>query len=188
MLIKIQSDHPSESANQALAPQLKACRECSASKVCCSVAKSGGEIESPYLLPTDVSLISQTLGILPEEFVEVRPNSVTGHSVTFVKSSGSSGCRFHSQSSGHCEIYNVRPLDCRLYPLDIVRLNGTYFWILWEYCTITEADLSALLSFGRQILPLSADDLADYATVPLNSMSKTPYRIIAPLSLGGACP
>jgi Fe-S-cluster containining protein len=163
------------------APQLEACRDCPSSTVCCSVATRGGQIESPFLLPSDVAAIAGALQARPESFVENRVNTVTGNAVSFIRSQQAQGCRFHDRTTGHCEIYAVRPLDCRLFPLDIAQIDGIYYWILWQYCLITDNDLTELLAFGQQVLPLIADSLRDYATVPISGMTKTSYRVIRPL-------
>lgn len=33
-----------------------------------------------------------------------------------------------------CGIYKNRPLDCRLFPLDIVEHEGTYWWCIFQTC------------------------------------------------------
>jgi Fe-S-cluster containining protein len=185
MLIQIKllesMDDTEKTQTYQSAPQLKACRECPSSSVCCSVATRGGSIESPYLLPSDVTNISGALGVEPEAFIERRTNTSTGNEVAFVKSNATKGCRFHDSATGRCAIYGVRPLDCRLFPLDIAYLKGAYHWILWNYCTITDDDLKMLLAFGNSILPLLAHNLRDYATVPIIGMERITYQIIAPI-------
>lgn len=36
--------------------------------------------------------------------------------------------------NGKCKIYEMRPLDCRLFPLDIIEENGEYFWCVFTIC------------------------------------------------------
>ena len=33
-----------------------------------------------------------------------------------------------------CTLYNDRPLDCRLFPLDIIEVNGEYWWCIFTTC------------------------------------------------------
>ena len=42
-------------------------------------------------------------------------------------------CKF-LDSEGNCTIYKQRPLDCRLYPLDIIEENNNYYWCLFTDC------------------------------------------------------
>lgn len=42
-------------------------------------------------------------------------------------------CVFLS-GDGKCKIYEMRPLDCRLFPLDIIEENGEYFWCVFTVC------------------------------------------------------
>jgi Fe-S-cluster containining protein len=164
-----------------LAPTLHACANCPVHFVCCSVSSRGGIVDAPYLLPDDITAIAETTGLNEDEFVEHRVNTITGNAVSFVKTPESVGCRFHDVKSGRCNIYNARPLDCRLYPLDIMLIDGRYFWILREYCRISTEDIKSLLAYGQAILPFIKDQLHDYATIPLETMDSHPYQIIAPL-------
>jgi Fe-S-cluster containining protein len=177
-----QADFATRSQTPPAAPQLRACRECPSAKVCCTVATQGGQIESPYLLEGDINAIAEALRTPPETFVERRMNLVTRNEIAFVKSKTVQGCRFHNPDTGRCEIYAVRPLDCRLFPLDIAYINGGYHWILWEYCVLAEDDLQELLKFGQSLLPLLGDSLRDYATAPLPGMARTSFSIIGPIS------
>lgn len=42
-------------------------------------------------------------------------------------------CKFVN-SGGVCEIYMMRPLDCRLFPLDIIEEDGCYYWCFYTVC------------------------------------------------------
>ena len=35
---------------------------------------------------------------------------------------------------GRCGIHEVRPTECRLYPLDIKRIRGVLTWLVWDSC------------------------------------------------------
>lgn len=35
---------------------------------------------------------------------------------------------------GRCTIHDVRPVECRLYPLDVKRIDGVLTWLVWESC------------------------------------------------------
>lgn len=43
--------------------------------------------------------------------------------------------------NGKCCIYDIRPLDCRLYPFDIIKQNDKYYLILYKLSCFQEKDL-----------------------------------------------
>lgn len=167
------------------APKLHACINCPVNFMCCTVSARGGIVEPPYLIPSEVSAIAAMTGLEEETFVEKRTNTITGNTVSFVSPSEGHGCRFHDAASGKCNIYDSRPIDCRLYPLDVLFQDGKYYWILWQYCEITPDDLEALLKYGNAILPSMGEHLHDFATVPLDTMDNNPYQIVKEIQFEG---
>jgi len=160
------------------APKLHACINCPVNFMCCSVSAKGGIVEPPYLIPAEVTAISAMTGLKVDDFAEKRSNPITGNVVSFVSPREGNGCRFHDTASGRCNIYEVRPIDCRLYPLDVLFKDGKYFWILWQYCEVTPEDLQALLAYGEAILSSIGEHLHDFATVPLDTMDNNPFEIV----------
>jgi Fe-S-cluster containining protein len=47
-------------------------------------------------------------------------------------------------SGTHCTQYGLRPLDCRLYPLDLVEEEGELWWVIFSDCRAPDA-LAAVL-------------------------------------------
>ncbi|HEX8737695.1 MAG TPA: YkgJ family cysteine cluster protein [Pyrinomonadaceae bacterium] len=43
-------------------------------------------------------------------------------------------CAFLDRQTGKCRIYDARPLDCRLFPLDIIEEDGEYYWCVFTTC------------------------------------------------------
>jgi Fe-S-cluster containining protein len=41
-------------------------------------------------------------------------------------------CRFAKNE--RCSCYDERPLDCRLFPLDIIEEDGRYWWCIFTIC------------------------------------------------------
>jgi hypothetical protein len=37
-----------------------------------------------------------------------------------------------------CSIHDIRPFDCRMFPLDFPEINGKDKWILWDYCSYSK--------------------------------------------------
>src|SRR5688572_22740040 len=50
--------------------------------------------------------------------------------------SGASWCSCFVVGTNECGIYAVRPLCCRLYPLDLMNLDGELWWIVHAECPI----------------------------------------------------
>jgi Fe-S-cluster containining protein len=167
------------------APKLHACVNCPVNFMCCSVSARGGLVEPPYLVPSEVSVIEAMTGTGKDIFVEERMNPITGNTVSFVSPAEGHGCRFHDAGSGKCNIYDARPIDCRLYPLDVLFQDGKYYWILWQYCEITAEDLQSLLKYGESILPSIGEHLHDFATIPLETMDNNPFQVVKEIQFEG---
>ena len=43
----------------------------------------------------------------------------------------------HLADDGRCLIHDSRPMECRLFPLDIKRLDGALTWVVWQSCPAT---------------------------------------------------
>lgn len=41
-------------------------------------------------------------------------------------------CSFYLE--GCCTVYALRPLECRLFPLDLLMVNGSIHWVRWDQC------------------------------------------------------
>jgi len=47
-------------------------------------------------------------------------------------------CKYLDKN-GLCEIHEKRPVDCHLFPFDIIEKDKKFFWIIWEAnCPITK--------------------------------------------------
>jgi Fe-S-cluster containining protein len=65
------------------------------------------------------------------------------NSVSFLESS--KGCKF--AVNNRCQIYKKRPLDCRLFPLDLFEEDGEYWWIIFKNC-------SKYSEISKKLIPL----------------------------------
>ena len=85
----------------------------------------------------------------------------------------------------------MRPIDCRLFPLDVRFISGRYFWAYFRYHKCFEKptlDFDRLLAFRTQALQFLAPELKDYATLSVPGMEKMCYFVFAPVGCedGGA--
>jgi len=46
-------------------------------------------------------------------------------------------CIFQNKS-GNCTVYEERPFECRIFPLDIMEINNKLYWVIWDICSATE--------------------------------------------------
>ncbi|MFH1769219.1 MAG: YkgJ family cysteine cluster protein [Parcubacteria group bacterium] len=163
---------------------ISACKACSGLD-CCGLLTEGGIIEPPYLLKRDIEDIEYYTGLSSDAFAAKKLNPRTGNFVFIMKTNERGGCVFFNQRTGLCDIYNCRPVDCRLFPLDIRLIDNRYYWALFRYpkChgSISD-DLKYLLDFRTQALFYLADELMDYATFPVPGMEKIGYTILEELS------
>jgi Fe-S-cluster containining protein len=159
---------------------IKACKGCSGLD-CCGLLTEGGIIEPPYLLKKDIDNIEYSTGLSSDAFAVKRLNPHTGNFVFIMKTHKRGGCVFFNQKTGLCDIYNCRPIDCRLFPLDIRRINSQYYWALFRYprClgSISD-DIKDILKFRNDALSYLSEDILDYATFPVPGMEKIGYNIL----------
>jgi putative zinc- or iron-chelating protein len=108
----------------ALANLGRACASCGHPN-CCA-------IEPPFLTNFDINRISEQTGATLPDFVdtnEIEPDVY----VNSVRKSPDGTCIFYDSANG-CGIYKSRPIDCRLFPLDIKLIDGRLTWIVYTTC------------------------------------------------------
>jgi Fe-S-cluster containining protein len=141
---------------------LRMCRSCKGPRCC--------ERGSPFLTNSDISAIASQTGISSDQFVEVSHDNQ--HSSCYrIKRNALSGCWFYDSTSGQCRIYEARPLDCRLFPLDIAFIDNKYAWIMYTSCPVelrlTRADaLEMATRAEKEILPRLLSEITVYASLP----------------------
>ena len=101
------------------------------------------------------------------------------------KKEHSNQCIFWDGNIGGCQIYDSRPIDCRLYPFDILYVNDSYHWIVYscnknsdwvwseEYLQILEND------DGFNDLMKNITIFSEHTKMILpNESQKTPYVVL----------
>jgi len=169
--VKFESDHGKGC--------IEACKGCSGHN-CCGTIREGGSIEPPFLTAKDIRTIEDRSGLKEEEFSTTRINPVTSHVIHTMKTTDNGGCVFFDKGSGKCQIHSFRPMDCRLFPLDIVLKDGRFFWALFNNatCHLTADDVKSLLRYKDEALEILGEDLRDYATMPVPGMNEIGYTIL----------
>lgn len=138
------------------------CKSCKGPRCC--------EMGSPFLTESDMGAIASYSGISFDQFVELSHDD-KDRSCRRIKRNAVQGCWFYDATSRQCRIYEVRPLDCRLFPLDIALIENEYVWIMYTSCPVdlrlTRADALEMASRAeKKILPWLLKDIRVYAALP----------------------
>jgi len=158
--------------------RITACKQCSGIH-CCGILEEGGNLEPPYLTKLDIAKIQYFTGLQKEKFAFQRINPITGNLIYKMRTKPNHGCIFFDYEKGTCEIFSYRPMDCRLFPLDIEFIQDTYYWALFKYgCNISQNDLDHLLNYKDVALKILGNELHDYATSPVPGMSRIGYQLL----------
>jgi hypothetical protein len=101
-----------------LIPQIVPSKRCFSCDVCCRFPEKGSFLR-PFFTREEIQAAIQT-GISPEFFpnpkgcqIDLIPNPLPGAEGYI--------CPCFNLENGHCKIYDVRPLDCQLYPVALMR-------------------------------------------------------------------
>jgi Fe-S-cluster containining protein len=135
------------------------CSGCPAHLNCCSRVRPGGPIDTPLLLAQEVAAISEMTGLSPSTF-SIGPTGQ--NSATSRMKTGTRGCIFFDGQ--RCTVYKARPLDCRLFPLDIVLgKDGRLRWIAYTQLCPVEASMDRYLQQAELLLPQLLPVIVEYA-------------------------
>lgn len=164
-------------------PCLEGCKECSGLD-CCGINSQGTFIGPAYLTRYDIRMIEKFTGISRDTFCQTRINPATGNTVFFLKIVNNR-CIFLDHCGGLCQIHAIRPIDCRLFPLDIHKINQKFFWVMYnyEFCNLTKMDKIQLLTFKDQALRFLREEIEDYATCDTSGLNKLAMEIICEISV-----
>ncbi|HCU71146.1 MAG TPA: hypothetical protein DIC35_05360 [Candidatus Moranbacteria bacterium] len=83
-----------------------------------------------------------------------------------------------------CDIYEKRPCDCRFYPFDIIKIQGSLYWVTWNIrCELLEKkslDIEKYLAhLEEEIIPNFLQHLDDYSQFRLKELKrKYRYKIL----------
>ncbi|SRR5258706_6919226 len=148
------------------------CAVCPTAHNCCSRVNAPQGVDAPIVFPVEVDAISQATSLLPAEFATPDDSS----SYSWLQST-QDGCVF--LRLGRCQVYDVRPLDCRLFPLDLVELrNGQIAWIAYTSICPTSYDPEPLLRNAKALLQNSPIDMSAYARARIPLLEEHAFRVL----------
>jgi hypothetical protein len=133
----------------------------STSKICESCICKCCTTEPVFLTQYDIDRISKKTGLLEDDFAIKKKGYEKFIRLMRFKNNS---CLFFDNATGKCKIYDFRPLDCQLFPLDIDIREGKYSWILYTHCDLRDIPIQKALKFAKsKIFPLLKKDLKEYA-------------------------
>jgi Fe-S-cluster containining protein len=66
------------------------------------------------------------------------PVSISSRGTQYLARTSDGCCAAFDYKANLCRIYSERPLCCRLYPLDLMRLGGEVWWVILDECPIAQ--------------------------------------------------
>ena len=141
---------------------------------CCSLNRPGGVLETPFVTRRDMDRIAAFTGIGPERFM-LRgsggepwiSSSSSGRFGQLKTKDKGYGCIFFDERTCRCSIYEARPVDCRLFPLDVIRLHGEY------HLTVHEEMCSIIPSLLKQYVEYALNHLIPQLAPWMDAYSRT---------------
>ena len=82
-----------------------------------------------------------------------------------------------------CEIHSDRPVDCRIFPFDVLKIGGKFYWTVWKLkCSILENEETFepfLQEHEREIIPKFVEHINDYSQFRLEELlSKYQFKVL----------
>lgn len=163
------------------------CHNCvKKSATCCS----NKCVDSPMLLPNEAEYIAKLKGLDISDFADLidfkKMHNDSGLKGLYQmkRQDNSNACYFYQDSK--CSIYDVRPIDCRIFPYDVkLESDGNYYLVYYlaNDCEVKNMDLGDLKIvsyntrlFLRLLLPYLREWTDEYCSS--NLTEKENYKVI----------
>ncbi len=155
------------------------CSTCPSQQNCCSRVRPKGGIDPPLLFPDDVAAIEKFTQQPAESFTRKSPARSPNQRLMLT---GPGGCHFYRD--GKCSIYAVRPIDCRLFPYDIIEQpDGCLAWIVYTALCPATFDPRWHFDEAERLLRRLGDNLLAYAQAETPTMEGEPYIVLGNVSV-----
>lgn len=66
------------------------------------------------------------------------PLATTSEGIAYISRPEHGWCPCYDTSTKRCQIYDNRPLCCRLYPLDLMEIDSAIWWVIHTECPIAQ--------------------------------------------------
>ncbi len=84
----------------------------------------------PLVFSKDLEKIKKKDSLYANNIKTVKINGINIDAIK--KKDNSLECIYWDVNLGGCKIYESRPIDCRLYPFDIMLVDNSYHWIVYS--------------------------------------------------------
>lgn len=149
------------------------CQKCPTNANCCTRVQRGGQIDCAIVFSEEAEIIEQHMGIKREVFLSPEQKS-DGSPFDRLRTKENGGCFFNRR--GQCQIYRVRPLDCRFFPFDIIEDEaGELRWVLYTKLCPVRLDYQTAFEELRSSFNLSEDFAWTYAEAQAPGMEGNNY-------------
>jgi len=125
------------------------CQHCRVADKCCTQLVNSSLLTPPVLTPAEVGRIRLRFNCDSGLYVDTA-HTINGKTAVTMRTKRDGSCIFYS--SNHCNIYDIRPFDCMIFPLDIVRIAGHYCWILYNTFCGKNIEHTSILAYGESLL------------------------------------
>jgi Fe-S-cluster containining protein len=86
--------------------------------------------DAPFLFENDIKKL-KNIGKASNKFIEdIQVAELSVKSLK--KKKNSTNCILWDEETNKCTIYEQRPFDCRMFPFDIMKIDGEYRWIVFS--------------------------------------------------------
>ena len=96
-------------------------------------------------------------------------------------------CPFLMENS-LCMIHEDKPIDCRFFPFDVIKMSGRFHWVVWKIdCLVLQDEPrfeEYLMDMERRLLSGFAAHLDDYSSFRIDELfSKYDYEVLREVQL-----
>ena len=183
--IKGQEDMQLYKKERLIVP-VQTCKYCSGEN-CCGKIGGDGLVDPPFVSAYDergIRAFLKSQNRRCPEFVVAKGN----YNTVLLDEEGA--CIFLDRGSGKCSIYPHHPIDCKLFPLDIVLKGEKTFWIFYEYELCNFGKLNRLDLIPKMMeyaehnfIPLLAEQLYEYASVETKLFTSGHWRYLREVNI-----
>lgn len=149
----------------------KDCTNCSLSQKCCSCFD---KINAPTLNKNEVNKIIKSIN--EYSFYDKVSENI------FQLKTINNECIFYK--NGKCSIYDNRPIDCRLYPYDVIKDGDKYYLIIYLIDCINVDGFLKDNPLDEELIKLIIPWIEDFTNeINYTKMKKCKYKIIKEIDI-----
>ena len=155
------------------------CHSCPTEKNCCTRMRAYSSIDNAVVFNEEIDQIEKISRVSRIDFLQIGRYSEDGPYQT-LKQNGIGGCYFYK--GGRCEIYSVRPLDCRFFPFDIIEDDEDNLrWIIYRDLCPVDFDYVESFQKLKAFFDLSRELALAYSRANAPGMELNRYVVLDPV-------